>query len=200
MQRDDGPPVGLRTRPHDGGQVNNHAYTWTGRADLTEHKKSWLRGACRERKIKPKGMTRRQMVAALLTHGRRQISDGGWGARSAHRRGGFRCRGPTQPRGAPGGVGEHRHGSTRMRGAPGEAEMNVPAERLSPPSPGAYTGRCGSPPAAPRGRPTVGGSHANPALLQPGHGGSLRVVGDQDEALGVALLVCPGRARPGVRC
>lgn len=46
------------------------AYTWTGRRDLNRHKKSWLRGACRERRIKPKGMTRRQMVEALLKRGR----------------------------------------------------------------------------------------------------------------------------------
>ena len=51
--------------------MNARAYTWGGgRGDLTDRKTSWLRAACRERKIKPKGLTRRQMIDALLKHGR----------------------------------------------------------------------------------------------------------------------------------
>jgi hypothetical protein len=46
------------------------AYTWThGRSELAKHKKSWLRAACRERKISPKGLTRREMIKALAKRG-----------------------------------------------------------------------------------------------------------------------------------
>ena len=61
----------LGLRDWDGWHVNARAYTWSGgRGDLTDRKTSWLRAACRERKIKPKGLTRRQMIDALFKHGR----------------------------------------------------------------------------------------------------------------------------------
>jgi hypothetical protein len=50
--------------------VANRAYTWAhGRSELAAHKKAWLRAACRERRIDPKGMNRRQMIKALLKRG-----------------------------------------------------------------------------------------------------------------------------------
>ena len=60
-----------RRRADIGGGVAQYAFTWSGRRDLTGHKTSWLRAACRERKIKPKGLTRRQMIDALIKHGPR---------------------------------------------------------------------------------------------------------------------------------